>query len=131
MHLLRGLQYLKRWTYPAGVYAHDTPRITSHRDIYSPILRNPYADYVPTTRPPNQYLAPQVPEKILQVSATVVVRFFFMVVRLLLGGLAVPLEEVRESRIILIMHGRSAATFAAARYLVTVVYVVLSAKHCQ
>jgi len=65
------------------------------------------------------------------VSATVVVRFFFMVMRLLLGGLAVPLEEVRESRIILIMHGGSAATFAAARYLVAVVYVVLSAKHCQ
>jgi len=83
------------------------------------------------TRPPNQYLAPQVPEKVLQVSATVVVRFFFMVMRLLLRGLAVPLEEVRESHIILIMHGGSAATFAAARYLVAVVYVVLSAKHCQ
>jgi len=65
------------------------------------------------------------------VSATVVVWFFFMVMRFLLDGLAVPLEEVRESRIILIMHGGGAATFAAARYLVAVVYVMLSAKHCQ
>lgn len=54
-----------------------------------------------------------------------------MMMRFLLGGLAVPLEEVRESRIILIMHGGGAATFAAARYLVAVVYVVLPAKHCQ
>lgn len=54
-----------------------------------------------------------------------------MVMRLLLGGLAVPLEEVGESHIILIMHGGGAAAFAAARYLVAVVYVVLSAKHCQ
>jgi len=54
-----------------------------------------------------------------------------MMMRLLLGGLAVPLQKVRESCIILIMHGGGAATFAAARYLVAVVYVVLSAKHCQ
>jgi hypothetical protein len=54
-----------------------------------------------------------------------------MVMRFLFGWLAVLLEEVGESRIILIMHGGGAATFTAARYLVTAVYVVLSAKHCQ
>lgn len=64
-------------------------------------------------------------------SATVVVRFLLMVMRFLLGRLTVPLEEVGESRVILIMHGRRATTLAAARYLVAVVYVVLSAKHCQ
>ena len=54
-----------------------------------------------------------------------------MVMRFLLGRLTVPLEEVGESRVILIMDGRRATTLAAARYLVAVVYVVLSAKHCQ
>jgi hypothetical protein len=35
-----------------------------------------------------------------------VVRLLFMVMmRLLLGGMAVPLEKARESRIFLIMHG--------------------------
>lgn len=54
-----------------------------------------------------------------------------MVMRFLLGRLTVPLEEVGESRVILIMHGRRATTLATARHLVAVVYVVLSAKHCQ
>ena len=117
---------------------HDTLSITSHdrhlhnlKPSHSPILRSPYVDYVPPTGPQNQYLAPQVPEQVLQVSATVMVRFLLMVMRLLLGRLAVPLEEVRESRIILIRHGGRAATFTAARYLMPVVYVVLSTKHCQ
>jgi hypothetical protein len=55
--------------------------------------------------PQNQYLAPQVPEQVLQVSATMMVRFLLMVMRLLLGGMAVSLEKARESRVFLIMHG--------------------------
>lgn len=103
--------------------------ITSIPPSYSPIQRSPYVDYVLPTCPQNQYLAPQVPEQVLQMPATVMVRFFLVVMWFLLGRLTVPLEEVRESPIILIMHGGRAATFAAARYLVAA--VVLSGKHCQ
>jgi hypothetical protein len=88
-----------------------------------------------TTSPPtpqgpqNQYLAPQVPEQVLEVSATMVVRLLLMVMRLLLGGMAVPLEKARKSRVLLIMHGGGAAALAAAGHLVPAVYVVLSAQH--
>jgi hypothetical protein len=50
-------------------------------------------------------------------------------VRLLVGGMTVPLEEARESCVLLIMHGGWAATLAAAGHLMAVVYVVLSAQH--
>lgn len=65
------------------------------------LLHSPYT----LARPENQYLAPQVPQEVLQMSATMVVRFLLMV-RLLVGGMTVPLEEVCESSVLLIMHGR-------------------------
>lgn len=72
-----------------------------------PNLRNPYADcnYPPPQGPENQYLAPQVPEQVLQVSPTMVVRLLLIVMRLLLCGMTVPLEKARESCVFLIMHG--------------------------